>query len=73
MRPRGYRMLRKIPRLSEQVVQAVVSHFGDLQAIIDAPVEELAAVEGVGDPTGPGHQRGARPPRASSSVLERCG
>jgi len=48
MRPRGYRMLRKIPRLNEPVVQTVVSHFGDLKGIVDAPLEDLAALEHVG-------------------------
>jgi diadenylate cyclase len=46
--PRGYRMLRKIPRLGEPAIDAVVAHFRDLQATLDATVEELAAVDGVG-------------------------
>jgi diadenylate cyclase len=48
VRPRGYRMLRKIPRLGNQAIANVMARFGSLQAIFDAPVEELAAVEGVG-------------------------
>jgi diadenylate cyclase len=48
MRPRGYRMLGKIPRISDQIVGAVVSRFGDLKAVVDAPLEDLAAVDGVG-------------------------
>jgi diadenylate cyclase len=46
--PRGYRMLRKIPRLSGGIIEALVKRFGRLQMILDAGVEELAAVEGVG-------------------------
>ena len=50
VRPRGFRLLRKIPRLSERVIDAVVSHFGDLSTWIESPVDELAAVPGVGFP-----------------------
>ncbi len=50
IRPRGFRLLHKIPRLSEGVVDSVVSHFGDLNHLIEAPVDELAAVAGVGFP-----------------------
>ncbi len=46
--PRGYRMLRKIPRLSGGIIEALVKRFGRLQMILDASVEDLAAVEGVG-------------------------
>jgi diadenylate cyclase len=46
--PRGYRMLRKIPRLSGGVIDALVKRFGTLQAILDATSDELAAVDGVG-------------------------
>ena len=46
--PRGHRMLQKIPRLSQEAMQAVLERLGDLQAILKAPVEELAALQGVG-------------------------
>jgi len=46
--PRGYRMLRKIPRLSGGIIESLVKRFGRLQLILDASVEELAAVDGVG-------------------------
>jgi len=48
VRPRGFRMLRKIPRLSDDVIDRVVCHYGDLKSVIDAPVEDLATIEGVG-------------------------
>ncbi len=50
VRPRGFRLLHKIPRLSDGVIDAVVSHFGDLNHLMEAPVDELAAVPGVGFP-----------------------
>jgi diadenylate cyclase len=46
--PRGYRMLRRIPRLSNHAIEAVVNRFGGLPAILEAGVDELAAVDGVG-------------------------
>jgi diadenylate cyclase len=46
--PRGYRMLRKIPRLGDGAIDAVVGHFGNLEATLDASVEELAAIDRVG-------------------------
>jgi len=50
VRPRGFRLLHKIPRLSLGVIDEVVSHFGDLNHLIECPVDELAAVPGVGFP-----------------------
>jgi len=47
--PRGCRVLHKIPRLSEQAITNIVERFGSLSAIMEASVEELAAVEGVGE------------------------
>ncbi|OFW56207.1 MAG: DNA integrity scanning protein DisA [Actinobacteria bacterium RBG_16_64_13] len=47
--PRGYRMLRKIPRLGDQVITNVTTRFGSLLAILGAPIEEVAAVGGVGE------------------------
>lgn len=48
VRPRGCRLLRKIPRLSDEAMANVISHFDSLSALLDASVEELAAIEGVG-------------------------
>ena len=46
--PRGCRLLRKIPRLSVEAIQNLTARFGTLQAIMEAPLEELAAVDKVG-------------------------
>ena len=50
VRPRGTRLLQRIPRLGEWVIDAVVDHFGNLNHLIEAPLDELAAVPGVGFP-----------------------
>lgn len=47
--PRGYRILGRIPRLPAQVINNIVTHFnGDFLEIINASVEALDEVEGVG-------------------------
>ena len=46
--PRGYRMLAKIPRLPDQVIQNIISRFGNLQKIMRATIDDLDDVEGVG-------------------------
>jgi diadenylate cyclase len=47
--PRGYRMLAKIPRLPDQIIQNIVDRFGTLQKILRATIEDLDDVEGVGE------------------------
>ncbi len=47
--PRGYRMLARIPRLSDVIVDRIVAHFHRLQPLMQAGLDELLAVEGVGD------------------------
>ena len=41
-------MLRKIPRLSGDVIATAVGSFGGLDEIMNAPTERLADIEGVG-------------------------
>jgi diadenylate cyclase len=48
VQPRGCRLLRRIPRLSSEAIQNVMERYGSLQAIMEAPVEELATVDKVG-------------------------
>jgi diadenylate cyclase len=48
LQPRGYRLLSKIPRLPESVVEHIVERFGTLQKIMRATIEDLDDVEGVG-------------------------
>ncbi|WP_394239312.1 DNA integrity scanning diadenylate cyclase DisA [Niallia oryzisoli] len=47
--PRGYRILRKIPRLPPVIIENLIDRFHDLPSIIKASVAELDEVEGIGD------------------------
>jgi len=47
--PRGYRLLGRVPRLPETVVQRLIEHFGSLQRLLAANLEDLMEVEGVGE------------------------
>jgi len=49
MQPRGYRLLSKIPRLPEGVIDRIVDRFGNLQKIMRATIDDLDDVEGVGE------------------------
>lgn len=49
VQPRGYRLLSKIPRLPDAVVERIVSRFGNLQKILRATIDDLDDVEGVGE------------------------
>ncbi len=46
--PRGYRLLSRVPRLPEQVIENIVNRFGSLQRIMRATIDDLDDVEGVG-------------------------
>ncbi len=48
MNPRGFRILRRIPRLPYSVINKIVKRFGDLQTILNANHRELDTVDGVG-------------------------
>lgn len=47
--PRGYRLLKKIPRLPTKVASNIVQTFRDLQTILRASIEQLDEVDGVGE------------------------
>jgi diadenylate cyclase len=47
--PRGYRILGKLPRLPESVVEKVVRELRRFDEMLAASAEELEAVEGVGE------------------------
>jgi diadenylate cyclase len=47
--PRGYRLLARVPRIPEPILDRIVEHFGGLQKLLAASVEDLQVVDGVGD------------------------
>ena len=47
--PRGFRVLKKIPRLPMPVIENLVTHLDNLTGIINASPEELDEVDGVGE------------------------
>ena len=49
VQPRGYRLLSKIPRLPESIIENIVSRFGTLQKVLRAGTDELDDVDGVGE------------------------
>ena len=46
---RGYRLMARIPRVPEVIVDRLVAHFQTLQPLLVATTEELQQVEGVGE------------------------
>jgi diadenylate cyclase len=68
--PRGFRLLAKVPRLPPAVVDRLVEHFAGLQPLLSATVEDLQAVEGVGDARARGVREGLSR-LAEASILER--
>jgi len=47
--PRGYRVLTATHRLPHTIIESLVTRFGNLQAIIRAPKDELCEVDGIGE------------------------
>ena len=68
--PRGYRLLAKVPRLPAAVVERLVEHFGTLQKLLAASIDDLQAVDGVGDTRARSVREGLSR-LAESSILER--
>jgi len=68
--PHGYRLLGRVPRIPRPAVENLIEHFGGLQKLLAAGVEDLKQVDGVGE----AHARSIREGLsrlAESSVLER--
>ena len=68
--PRGHRLLAKVPRLPQTVVDRLVEHFGGLQKLLAATIDDLQAVEGVGESRARSVREGLSR-LAESSILER--
>jgi diadenylate cyclase len=70
VRPHGYRLLAKVPRLPGPAADGLIEHFGGLQKLLAASVEDLQQVQGIGG----SHARSVREGLsrlAESSLLER--
>ncbi|MHB8512923.1 MAG: DNA integrity scanning diadenylate cyclase DisA [Actinomycetota bacterium] len=68
--PKGYRLLSKIPRLPDSIIERIVARFGNLQQTIAASLDELLSVEGVGAARASSIKEGLTR-LAESSILER--
>ncbi|AKT52654.1 DNA integrity scanning diadenylate cyclase DisA [Arsenicicoccus sp. oral taxon 190] len=68
--PIGFRLLSKIPRLPATIVDRLVDHFGSLQRLLAASLEDLMDVEGVGESRARAVREGLSR-LAESSILER--
>jgi diadenylate cyclase len=68
--PRGYRLLARVPRLPAGIIDRLVDHFGGLQKLLAATIEDLLAVEGVGEARARGIREGLSR-LAETSILDR--
>jgi diadenylate cyclase len=68
--PKGYRLLNKVPRLPVAIMERLVDHFGDLQKLLAANLDDLMTVEGVGEQRARAVREGLSR-LAESSILER--
>ncbi len=68
--PRGFRLLAKVPRLPGMVIDRLIDHFNSLQRLLGATVEDLQAVDGVGDARARSVREGLSR-LAEASILER--
>jgi diadenylate cyclase len=70
LEPRGYRLLAKLPRIPDSVVDKVVEEFGSLSRILRTTPAELEAVEGLTPARAQAVKEGLGR-LAESSILER--
>ncbi|WP_055533098.1 DNA integrity scanning diadenylate cyclase DisA [Streptomyces graminilatus] len=68
--PRGFRLLAKVPRLPGAIIDRLVEHFGSLQKLLAASVDDLQTVDGVGEARARSVREGLSR-LAESSILER--
>ncbi|HHY38511.1 MAG TPA: DNA integrity scanning protein DisA [Clostridia bacterium] len=64
--PRGYRLLGQIPKIPTAVIDSLVKEFGSLSNIVQASIDELDRVTGVGEARAKAIQEGLR------RMKERC-
>jgi len=70
LQPRGYRLLSRIPRIPDGVIDHLIDHFGTLSEIMRATISELDEVEGVGHTRAKSIKEGLSK-LAESSILDR--
>ena len=70
VQPRGYRLLSRIPRLPDTVIERIVNLFGSLQKIMRATIDDLDEVTGVGESRARAIKDGLSR-LAESSILDR--
>lgn len=68
--PKGYRILAKVPRLPSPLVERLVEHFGSLQKLLAASIDDLQSVGGIGESRARNVREGLSR-LAESSILER--
>ncbi|GII52480.1 DNA integrity scanning protein DisA [Planotetraspora thailandica] len=68
--PFGFRLLAKVPRLPDTIVDRLVGHFGGLQKLLAASITDLQSVGGVGEARARSVREGLSR-LAESSILER--
>ena len=66
----GLRLLARVPRLPHTILERLVDHFGGLQKLLATTVEDLQAVEGVGEAP-PVPVREAISRLADASIIDR--
>ncbi|MBA3268282.1 MAG: DNA integrity scanning protein DisA [Acidimicrobiia bacterium] len=72
LEPRGYRLLARVPRLSETMMDHIVGRFGSLHKILRASIADLDEVEGVGVTRAKAIEEALRR-LAETSILDRYG
>ncbi|MGI8663141.1 MAG: DNA integrity scanning diadenylate cyclase DisA [Acidimicrobiales bacterium] len=70
LQPRGFRLLAKVPRLPEGIIDRIVGRFGNLQKIMRATIDDLDDVEGVGETRAKAIKEGLSR-LAESSIMDR--
>ncbi len=70
VQPRGYRLLAKIPRLPDLIIDHIVERFDNLTKIMRATIDDLDEVEGVGETRAKAIKEGLSR-LAESSILDR--
>ncbi len=70
LKPRGYRQLERVPRLPSRVAEKLIEEFGTLKELLEASVEDLDDVEGVGQARARAIRRNLKRQRSLESTGE---